>query len=139
MTADVDHEVGILPKVNTYCQANVQHYKGVCPEEYFTDEFPIFKAEGYCIFQKRHWMLQQDSARVHQTKISQAHAEDVASGGQLHPWPPDSSDHNLIENVFALEASELAVRPLCHTKDNLEDAIQQVSATFTPERLALFV
>ena len=33
-------------------------------------------------------------------------------------------------------ASELAARPLCHTKGDLEDAMQQVAATFTLERLA---
>ena len=47
----------------------------VCADEFYTDVIPTFKAEGDRIFRRRHWMLQQDGVRGHQTEVSQAQAE----------------------------------------------------------------
>lgn len=113
-------------------------YKGVCAQEYQEKVLPMFKEEGGRLFgsrNRRSWMLQQDGARIHQTDASLAMAAAAAPGGLVHPWPPNSPDLSIIENVWSLMARKLALRPPCTKAAELEVALNEIRDSFTPEEL----
>lgn len=127
-------------KRNTACfRHDGKLCRGVCSREYRKDVLPVFKSEGARLFSqhnRRSWFLQQDGARIHQTKDSIAQAEQCAPAGLLQPWPPSSPDLSPIENVWAMMAADMAHLPVTKTKNDLRCQLEQVAAGLTAERVA---
>lgn len=125
---------------NTTCFGhNGKLCRGICSKEYRRDVLPVFESEGARLFNKHHrrsWLLQQDGARIHQTAASITQAEKSAPSGLLHPWPPNSPDLSLIENVWAMMTAELARLPISTNKHDLRCQLEQIAAGLTAERVA---
>lgn len=126
-------------KNRTYRRVNDgQLYVGVCAEEYQTMVLPLFAREGRRLFARRHsraWMLQQDGAAIHQTVASLQLARSVAPGGLLEPWPANSPDFSLIENVWAMMAERISRMPDCTSIDDLKSHLEVARASIKAEDL----
>jgi hypothetical protein len=113
-------------------------YKGVCAAEYQDHVLPILGREGNRLFRskhRRHWILQQDGARIHTAPLSLALAAKAAPGGLLHPWPANSPDLSIIENVWSMMGRKLALKPFCPTAALLETALHEVWGSIGAEDL----
>ncbi len=79
-------------------------------------------------------MFQQDDARIHTTVASLREAGE-ASGGALYPWPANSPDLNLIENVWAFMGHWVRDQPVASDVDDFLRLIKRARAAVPSDML----
>ena len=126
-------------KVSEYMDPRTKKPRpGVCAQEYIDRPIPSFLACGDRLFDNdkrwaHKWMLQQDGATVHTTKVTKAKLHACMKDRVVWDWPPNSPDLSWIENIWAwaeeqVQRSSEAITSVAQLEKHVAEVLSTIPA-----------
>lgn len=113
----------INPKTNQlHTGVQAREYQDVVKDDLVPSLKCLYHGTPYA----HNWRFQQDGAPAHTAKGSKRLVNQLAPGGLLENWPPNSPDLNWIENVWAWMEGELRKRPVCRDVEHLKEVLLDI-------------